>query len=113
VNRGPYLFFVKVTKTNVSLIILFAQEFSSDFVVRLVVEGFGVPPMTIQIEGASVIGGTAGAVFDNNAGVLTVNNLQVSDVTTAALIATGNNGASFLEDSTIESRCPVAKVKVV
>jgi hypothetical protein len=60
--------------------------------------------MTIQIEGGEVSKGTAGSVFDNDGGLLKINNLEVREVMATALIATANNGATFLEGSTISCK---------
>jgi hypothetical protein len=57
--------------------------------------------MTVQIEQAVISSGTVGSVFDNDGGLFRVNQLQVMEVTAGALIATANNGASFLEEATI------------
>lgn len=59
--------------------------------------------MSIEINGATIIGGTVGAVFDNNRGSIQIKNLQVRDIITAALIATANGGVSLLENGKIES----------
>lgn len=60
-------------------------------------------PMNVVIRNGSVKGGTVGAVFDNDGGFLTVDGLEVSDITAPALIATANGGVSFLEGSTIRA----------
>lgn len=60
--------------------------------------------MTVLVDGCSVLSGTAGAIFDNDGGLLRLNNLQVNGVTSASLVATANNGASFLEKSTVTGK---------
>jgi hypothetical protein len=59
--------------------------------------------MTVQIERSSVSMGSAGSVFDNDGGLLRISDLQVTNVVAASLVATANNGASFLERSAISS----------
>jgi hypothetical protein len=59
--------------------------------------------MTIEIEGATITTGSAGVVFENAGGRLTVQNVQVSSVTSAALLSTANGGISFLQDSSIKA----------
>jgi hypothetical protein len=57
--------------------------------------------MTIQIEDSTITSGTAGVVFDNDGGSLTVESVEVSDVTSAAFLATANAGTSFLQETII------------
>jgi hypothetical protein len=59
--------------------------------------------MTIEIDGATVRGGRAGAIFDNDRGTLRIKNMQVRNISTASLLATANDGTSFLEDSVVEA----------
>ena len=81
---------------------LVVQEFMSDFVVLQRSRDSGFGPMTVEIEGSIVTSGTAG--FVNDGGLLRINKLDVVDLTATALIATSNNGASFMEDSTISRK---------
>ena len=83
---------------------LVVQEFMSDFVVLQRSRDSGFGPMTVEIEGSIVTSGTAGSVFVNDGGLLRINKLDVVDLTATALIATSNNGASFMEDSTISRK---------
>lgn len=76
----------------------------SDFVVLQRAEGNVFGPMTVEIEGGVVSSGTAGAVFDNDGGLLRISELQVVDLTATAMVATANNGASFLEESNISRK---------
>lgn len=57
--------------------------------------------MTVQIQNSVVSTGTAGVIFDNDGGLLNVDEVQISGVTSAALIATANAGTSFLQGSTV------------
>ncbi len=57
--------------------------------------------MTVQVVGGAVSSASGGVIFDNDGGLLRVSEIEVSDLTAASLIATANNGASFLERSTI------------
>lgn len=59
--------------------------------------------MSIEINDAFVTVGRAGAVFDNDRGLLRINSIQVRNITTASLIATANDGTSFLEEGIIET----------
>ena len=63
--------------------------------------------MTIQLERSIVTSGTSGVVFDNNAGLLRINEMGVTDVTTAALVSTANNGVSFLSGVKISRKSMV------
>lgn len=81
-----------------------SQEFMSDFVVLQRARDSGFGPMTVEINRCIVTAGTAGSVFDNDGGLLRINELDVVDLTATALVATANNGASFLEDSTISRK---------
>ena len=80
------------------------QEFSSDFVVLQSASGSFFGPMSVIVERSFVSNGFAGAVFDNDGGLLRINDLVVTGVTTSALVATANNGASFLQRSAISCR---------
>jgi hypothetical protein len=57
--------------------------------------------MNIEMRDVTVTGGTAGVLFDNDGGVLRLEGASVTDVTSAALIATANSGNSFLQDSSV------------
>jgi hypothetical protein len=57
--------------------------------------------MTIQIEDSTITSGAAGVVFDNDGGSLTVESIEVSDISSAALLATANAGTSFLQETKI------------
>jgi len=76
----------------------------SDFVIMQRAESTVFGPMTVEIRNGIVTSGTAGAVFDNDGGLLRINQLQVVDLTATALVATANNGASFLEKSSISRK---------
>jgi hypothetical protein len=52
--------------------------------------------MTIEIKQSTIASGSSGVIFDNNAGLLRINEIDVTAVSAAAFIATANNGASFL-----------------
>lgn len=60
--------------------------------------------MTVQVKQSAVASGSTGSVFDNDGGLLRVSETDVSNVTASALIATANNGASFLELSTVSCK---------
>jgi hypothetical protein len=60
--------------------------------------------MTVQVSKSTIVGGTAGSVLSNDGGLLRINELDVADTTAASLIATANNGASFLDESTISGK---------
>lgn len=60
--------------------------------------------MTVQVERSTVQSGAAGAVFDNDGGLLRISDIDVTNVTAAALVATANNGASFLEKSKVSRK---------
>jgi len=60
--------------------------------------------MTVQVASSAVSSGTAGAIFDNDGGLLRISQIEVTDISTAALVATANNGASFLEQATVSSK---------
>lgn len=72
------------------------QEFNSDYVILQNATGPVLGPMTIQLERSIVTSGTSGVMFDNNAGLIRMNEMEVTDVTAAALVSTANNGVSFL-----------------
>jgi hypothetical protein len=80
------------------------QEFASDFVIRQSAAESFFGPMTVQVERSSVTSGTTGAVFDNDGGLLRLSEIDFADVIGVALVATANNGASFLEQSTISRK---------
>lgn len=61
------------------------------------------PPMTVDIEDSIVVSGTSGVIFDNDGGQLIVERVQVSSVSSAAVVATANTGTSFLQESTISA----------
>jgi hypothetical protein len=63
--------------------------------------------MTIQLERSFVSSGTSGVMFDNNAGLLRMNEMEVTDVTAAALLSTANNGVSFLSGMKISRKSMV------
>jgi predicted oxidoreductase len=60
--------------------------------------------MSVQVSKSSIVGGTAGSVFSNDGGLFRINQLNMTDTTAASLIATANNGASFLDESTISGK---------
>ncbi|GAX16597.1 hypothetical protein FisN_7Lh329 [Fistulifera solaris] len=76
-------------------------DFESDFVVRQTAGFSTEPPMNIEMRDVTVTGGTAGVLFDNDGGVFRLEGASVTDVTSAALIATANSGSSFLQDSSV------------
>jgi len=76
----------------------------SDFVILQRTQDSVFGPMTVEIVGGVVTAGTAGAVFDNDGGLLRISDLEVVDLTATALVATANNGASFLEESTMSRK---------
>lgn len=57
--------------------------------------------MTVEVTSATITRGTAGAVFDNNGGLLRLSNATVNGIIGPALISTGNSGNSFLQGTTI------------
>ena len=59
--------------------------------------------MTITIKDSTVTSGAAGVAFDNDGGKLMLENVEMSDVTSASIIATANSGSSFLQDSKISA----------
>ena len=61
--------------------------------------------MTVQVERSTVTSGSTGSAFDNDGGLLRISELDVINVTAAALIATANNGASFLAKSKVSRKC--------
>jgi hypothetical protein len=78
------------------------EEFKSDFVIRQNATGGAViGSMTVEIKKSSITAGSSGVVVDNNAGLLRINEIVVSDVSAAAFLATANNGASFLSGMTM------------
>lgn len=76
----------------------------SNFVVLQRAETSALGSMTVDIERSLVTGGSAGTAFDNDAGLLRISGLQVRELMAMALVATANNGASFLEDSDVSRK---------
>lgn len=65
--------------------------------------------MTIEISDSTLTSGAAGVVFDNDGGRITLENVDISDITSASILATANTGTSFLQDSKI-TECSVSSV---
>jgi hypothetical protein len=89
-------FFLPTTPTK--------QDFTSDFVIlQRIPDGSFFGPMTVVLQDCTVSSGSAGVIFDNDGGLLRLRNVQVDQVVAAAVLASANNAASFLETSTIHS----------
>ena len=80
------------------------EEFTSDFVIRQNATGLAIGSMTIEIEKSMITAGTSGVVFDNNGGLLRINDIEITDISAAAVVATANNGASFLSGMSISRK---------
>lgn len=90
------------------------DEFNSDFVIRQNATGAAIGSMTIEIERSIITAGSSGVIFDNNGGLLRINDIELTDVSAAAFLATANKGASFLSGMTISRKYPVAhKIQLI
>jgi hypothetical protein len=83
------------------------DEFNSDFVIRQNATGAAIGSMTIEIVRSIITAGSSGVIFDNNGGLLRINEIGLTDVSAAAFLATANKGASFLSGMTISRMYPV------
>ena len=57
--------------------------------------------MGINVQESSIIAATAGTLFENDGGTLIIQNLLVSDVDAAAVVATANAGTSIFQESRV------------
>lgn len=57
--------------------------------------------MSVEVRDSVITLGNAGVIFDNDGGLLRLNEIQVNGATASALVATANEGTSFLQDSTV------------
>jgi hypothetical protein len=60
-------------------------------------------PFVVDVFGGFVRGGMAGSVFINDGGILTIDQLTVSNVTAISLVSTANLGTTFVEETDISS----------
>ena len=91
------------TRNSNILLVCNNQDFTSDFVVRQTTGFSPDAPMTVEIKDSTMTSGAAGVVFDNDGGRLILENIEISDLTSASIVATANAGTSFLQDSKISS----------
>jgi hypothetical protein len=80
------------------------EEFTSDFVIRQNATGATIGSMTIEVKSSIVSAGSSGVIFDNNGGLLRINDIELTDVSAAAFLATANNGASFVSGMSISRK---------
>ena len=80
------------------------EEFTSDFVIRQNATGAAIGSMTVEVERSIISAGSSGVIFDNNGGLLRINEIELTDISAAAFLATANNGASFVSGMSISRK---------